>query len=610
MRIPRLSLGVLQDYSALITIAEPGQLTQELIDEKLGLDYHVQKVPSGKPSHEASPTYGETRESREPSRAPSMTKDNGVLPPTPPTIPSPQTKDLHSVQSGPRYPGIQSISLPIPGDLQKPGSASRARDVSTSGSAVDTGPDRQRKISLTSRLGKAFGNPNMQSTTSSQASGGSPGSPSGTSKFKSSITNAFRRTSAESAPHARADSPDAPPVPPKDDQSPHQAQRPTDGPGAGQFRAPAGDVSYTPTLTQPSPRSDSLPHNPRVLHTSNDPTPDSVTPSNIATLNHSSTPDNHLSPSPSAQRMFTEARIKSLTQEEEIQNRFRRDLHLEDSGPSSRQQTESIDDPDEDLRLPYDVSDENLSDHHADREPVSRSDSIPQAMKLGRPLAVVGDVLHTPTRDPEPSHHDSRNVLDSDVIDTEEGTRRAEPEIRSQEELLAGEQEEQKAAEGQLYPEEQDRLAQEAEIEANRAREAESARLAEEEQLRVREEEARLARQAEDDERKRVAEQERLAKEAEELQLREAEDARRKVEEEKQLRIALEEQRLIEEARLREEETRRLAEEKRQLEAEKLEVERLRKEGIKQSLQEGKSSGGIMLRGVSTNGLIDQPRDL
>jgi len=79
----------------------------------------------------------------------------------------------------------------------------------------------------------------------------------------------------------------------------------------------------------------------------------------------------------------------------------------------------------------------------------------------------------------------------------------------------------------------------------------------------------------------------------------EEEDRRRKDEEEEKLRVALEEQRRMNEIRLREEAERARLEQLRRIEEEKLAAERARKEGITQTLLEGKRKGGVMLRGVS-----------
>lgn len=526
-------------------------------------------------------------------------------------------------------------------------------------------PDRNRKVSLTARLGKAFGNPSgqTQTGTSSHSPGGSPSSPSSTSKFKSSFTKAFRRTSAEPAQSdTRTDSPDAPPVPPKDEQSPRQAQPSTNGhvaPSApGAKRTPSGGVGFSQSSVLPSPRSDSLPSNPQPLRTNGTFTPGSasVNHSNAATINHASPQDLHLSPSPSAQRVFSEARIKSLTQEEEIQARFRRDLYVNDSGPSSHDAgvvagggtMDSTDDQEEDLRLPYDMSDDGHSDHITDKEQNTTGDDIPQALQLGKPVGTRtedGRVLYSEENQPR---QDTGDVMESDVLDTEEEARRAENEINLEDDRVGKKQEhesgglelaqreaeesrEREMEEARLAEEQKNvRLREEEEHRARLAEEKERQRLeeedrirsqaAEDERMRLLQEEERLRMQAIEDERNRLAEEERLAKEAEAKRVQEEEDARQKEEEEEKqriaqkeqrlieearlreeeetLRIALEEQKRIEEARLREEEIRRKEEEERRIEAEKQEAERARKEGIKQSLREGKANGGVMLRGV------------
>ena len=603
----------MQDYAALITISDPSQLTQELINDKLGLQYHVQHVASNTPM-QVSP-----EERKEPARVPSLKKD--ILPPTPQAASIPQSTaaslgngqpptSFHSPQQHQASP----TTAPIQAYHESSSMPQRSRDVSASGSAGDTGPDRPRKVSLTARLGKAFGNPSQQSSTASQSPSGSPGSPSSTSKFKSSFSKAFRRTSADTEPSStRSDRLDAPPVPPKDEQLHHQAHSANDAhpsQTSTSQRITSAGIGQSATSAVPSPRSDSLPSNPQPLRANGTFTPASAAHSNTATLNHSSPlpQDNHLSPSPSAQRVFQEARIKSVNQEEEIQARFRRDLYVDDSGPSSQRIDDGVDDQEEDLRLPYDMSDDQHSNsgHVANQDPESRAaEEIPQALQLGRPLSGHAADRQVSNDVPDPASQDDSTVRAADVVDTEDEARQAENDNNAEEERVAREHEESRHLEEQRRLEEE---RQAAEAEASRTRELEdqrrrdeeeALRIREEEEYRVREQEEQRLRQAEEDERARVVEEERVAREAEARRIQEEEDARRKEEEEEKLRKALEEQRRMEEARLREEEVRRQEEEARRVEAEKQEAERVRKESIKQTLREGKTNGSVMLRGVS-----------
>lgn len=650
MRVPKLNLGVLQDYSALITIADPGQLTQELINEKLGLNYVIQQA------HPARPVQATTTEymGNESALLHSAKRDNGTLPPTPQTVPQtdPTPRAPEPAQSSPHQAPAQSSSFPTtqqtppsgisPSHARQPSASSqqRSRHVSESGSGSEgnSNADRQRKVSLTARLGKAFGNPTMQGRTSDPPAPSSPGSPVSGSKFKTSITKAFRRTSADTPPvtaGARADSPAAPPVPPKDEASPQTARRPSDVSSPGQYRTPSGGVGYSPSSAVPSPRSDSLPPNVRPIQANGSPSA-SLTPSNVATQNHSTPLETRLSPSPSAQRVFTEARMKSVSQEEEIQNRFRRDLHLDDSAGASPPVVDLNDDTEEDLRLPYDVSEDHLSDKHTDGAPnrASKDQGMTAGVVLGPPIGAVGgaspeameaddrpqqdtgEVSGTPSM-PAVDQEDEREALSTALVHSKENpvddpttggsNHRGLDEIESSapeppavraREVEEDRQEEERRLRAE---EEADRRAQEDEDERKRiaAEEAERARkqTEEAERLRLEAEEAERARLRAESERKE--EEARLFREAEERRLREEEEARRKEEEEEKLRLALEEQKRIEAVRAREEEERRRVEEERRVVAEKTEAERVRKESIKQSLLGGKSSGGIMLRGVS-----------
>lgn len=615
MRRPTLSLGVLQDYAALVTIADPSQLTQELIDEKLGLNYNVQQVAPAQPVRtpvEERPVVLEGVDKM----------DNGSLPSTP-HAPSTPNHELNREAPDARQgyamaPQPAGLSHPQPQPQPQSHHAQHSRQVSGSGPVGDTPPDRQRKVSLTTRLGKAFGNPAMQGRSPEQGSPGSPGSPASTSKFKSSFTKAFRRTSADSPATSagRADSPDAPPVPPKDHEQTARsvsAQLPSEAsgsgsgsgavPGPGQYRTPSGGVGYSPTPIMPAPRTDSLPANPQYLQSNNAPSPGSMTPSNAATNPHSNgDPHLHLSPSPSAQRVFAEARAKSLTQEEEIQNRFRRDLHLDDQGPGAREVVDLNDDPEDDIRLPYDVSDDRLSDKVKDETTgEGGAAAVPAALQLGQPIAPAepapapGAVADTSDALRSISQPDANPATAAAVTakrsDSPIGAQPDSPEAQRAPIVVTGENAPQSVeTKSDLAAEEAELRAKEAALE--RQAEAEVARQAQEAEYQ-REEEARILREADE---RRAREQEEARVKAE--QERE-EEARRKEEEEEKLRIALEEQRQIEQARLEAEEKRQREEEERRIEAEKQEAERVRKESIKQSLREGKNSGGVMLRGVS-----------
>jgi hypothetical protein len=349
--------------------------------------------------------------------------------------------------------------------------------------------------------------------------------------------------------------------------------------------------------------------------------------------------ENHLSPSPSAKRIMMEARIKSVEQEEEIQNRFRRGLNLDDKSPGAR---EEVDDLDDDIRLPYDTSDHSVTDHlqtdgaddvpadqnaappnmQIPRKPVdygmndaadlnasavevdpglgsntrtlngagqhdgtldsgmmSKTENASAAMiPLGPVLPGLDEDLSDRLRDEQRQHGNEANQVNNQEVESAERHRRAEELARQVELQRMKEQEEQQ----RLEAEAQQRAAAAAELQ----RHAEEYALQKEAE-RLREEEERQ-RQQEEQERR----------EAEARRVQEELERQRREEEEEKLRIALEEQHRMDQIRLAEEEARRRAEEEKRIAAEKEEAERVRKEGIKQALRDGKQRGGVLLRGV------------
>jgi hypothetical protein len=285
---------------------------------------------------------------------------------------------------------------------------------------------------------------------------------------------------------------------------------------------------------------------------------------------------------------MTEARLKSLTQEEEIQNRFRRDLHLDDRGNGAQEvvvtQEDEDEDDDDDMRLPYDTSDHSISDHlrgesgaqeatSQDVQPIVGADET-----TAHAQPPTTEPVETQQREPTASH--SAAPISSErkeVPGPQSGDERA---IEEEQMRIARELEVQRAKEEAQHEEElaARRLQQEAEEFAER-----------QEAQRIQEQEEQIAREAEA----------RRLQEEEARRLQEEEARRRKDEEEEKSRVALEEQRRMDEIRLREEAERARLEQLRRIEEEKLAAERARKEGIKQTLLEGKRSGGVMLRGVS-----------
>lgn len=323
---------------------------------------------------------------------------------------------------------------------------------------------------------------------------------------------------------------------------------------------------------------------------------------------------------------MTEARIKSVSKEEEIQNRFRRDLHLDDGQAGEK---EEVDDEDDDVRLPYDTSDHSVSDHlkhdGPDDTPNSGNTAGP-SMQIPRKPVDYGVIdpeqraAHTDTR--PLGDRSSREPLSESQVSPEvnvpEHTR--EPENRTgPADLDHNSSSQLLTEEGHREEEESRRLGQEAEEGAVRQRQIDDL-VRQVEAQRVQELQAREKQETEDRQRaeaavelQRHAEEYALQKEAErqcELEeqerrdvearrLQEESERQRKEEEEEKLRLELEEHRRMEQVRLAEEEARRKDEDERRIEAEKQEAERARKEGITKTLRDGKQNGGIMLRGVS-----------
>lgn len=331
---------------------------------------------------------------------------------------------------------------------------------------------------------------------------------------------------------------------------------------------------------------------------------------------------------------MTEARIKSVEQEEEIQNRFRRDLNLDDKNPEAR---EEVDDLDDDIRLPYDTSDHSVTDHlptdGADDVP-AKQDAAPLNMQIPRKPVDYGLT--------DPENHDanpvsSSNARDSDgaglpheVLDSSKISEKAQvdtamvplgpPLPKLDEDLSNRLRDEQRQheteniqvdhqeAESADQQRQADELARQVEIQ--RMKEQEEQKRLEAEALQRAAAAAELQRHAEEyalqKEAERLREQEEHHRQQEEQERQEAEARRiqeelerqRRDEEEEKLRIALEEQHRMDQIRLAEEEARRRTEEANRIAAEKEEAERVRKEGITQALRDEKQRGGVMLRGV------------
>jgi hypothetical protein len=640
----------LQDYSALITISKLDELTDSLINERLGLDYYQQRslpvktASSSRPAADDREPPPPVQKEVLPAAPPAMVHGETLLPPTAATsIPPPQPTPTptaptprHVSPPRPAVPTNRQISNTTPiTSLQHPQeSNSFLHNRQASGTGPEPLPelpaDRQRKTSLTARLGKAFGNPAMQSRPSEYSSDGSPTSASGSSRIKSSFSKAFRRTSGGTSPQhsPRAETHDAPPVPPKDGHPVRPPTQSNESSGSGAYRTPSGGMGYAPPIVYVAPKEAGSSTAPGSF-------PEAV--SGLYPARNST--ENHLSPSPSAKRIMMEARIKSVEQEEEIQNRFRRGLNLDDKGPGAR---EEVDDLDDDIRLPYDTSDHSVTDHlqadGADDEPANQNaappnmqiprkpvdygmndaddlnasgvdgDPVPSSnsqnsngaapphevlgtglisekgraatamVPLGPVLPSLDENLSDRLRDEQRQHENEANQVDHQEAESAERHRQAEELARQVDIQRQKEQEEQKRLEAEAQ--------QRAEAAAELQRHAEEYALQQEAE-RLREQEERQ-RQQEEQERR----------EAEVRRVQEELERQKKEEEEEKLRIALAEQHRMDQIRLAEEEARRRAEEESRIAAEKEEAERMRKEGIKQALRDGKQRGGVMLRGV------------
>jgi hypothetical protein len=277
---------------------------------------------------------------------------------------------------------------------------------------------------------------------------------------------------------------------------------------------------------------------------------------------------------------MAEARIKSITQEEEIQNRFRRELHLDDRGAGAREVvvTQDDSDDDDDVRLPYDTSDHSVTDHLKGDDPADQptADVVGAAEPQSRSIA-----------DDRPSDNDAQQPEPTSSSVQESAGRHLASDLQQQTDQLSAVEQ---AAEARRVQDAAEHEAHRLQMEADREAETAARRLQQEAEEFAEREEARRI-QVQGEQAARDAEARRIQEEEEE--------SRRKLEEEEKLRIALEEQKRIEEQRLREEEERARQEEVRRVEEEKQATERARKDSIKQSLLEGKQKGGIMLRGVS-----------
>ncbi|WWC66776.1 uncharacterized protein I206_100681 [Kwoniella pini CBS 10737] len=393
------------DYSALITIAHPSQLTEELISERLSLNQSSSLPSAPKPKYSipgsdlTNPLSPLNRDGPMPY-LPTASSSRSVSASHGETIHQPSPKkygDIASTSSTPsrqryndspnrRDPRVISLNdTPNRSNTASPGPVLSApialgspvkvenRGISSSDYFGDSTSPRSRKTSFGMRLKNTFTNTKPSPNQSIDESPSTPNSQPvehnlttspKESRFKSnSLVKAFhRRRSSTQTTNTPPDSPQpnefgssslatsneltkgiqyAPPVPPKD----------------------------LPIPTQPITEDDSIAEfdEPKLPLQSEVPTPSSTN-----TVGHGSTipipidtRSNQLSPSPSARQALYDARQKSLTAETEIQERFRRDQEIRTRANENGNGHESLEEhanghesDEESVRLAYDRSED------------------------------------------------------------------------------------------------------------------------------------------------------------------------------------------------------------------------------------------------------------
>ncbi|EIW67951.1 hypothetical protein TREMEDRAFT_63836 [Tremella mesenterica DSM 1558] len=655
LKIPTLSSRSI-DYTALLSISQPSQLTEELVADKLGLhntDMHSftamnpqptatphpahtdipsqpvnasQLIPNetthASPANEtASPPAQETTPSPQDTienlNQPSSPLDNGQVQSADPSVrfappnqdgddsvvngtsasdierrasdfPTPpesaplsssvsRDSDLHP---GPKTREIIDLTSPTPlrhppntihdlgSNPPSPPALAPPLKISPAG-PPHKGDRRSRKASLTARLGleNAFSRSKDQHSPRSVSSPATPGSPKfshtegngkahiaepsspGSSRLRpSALVKAFhRRRSSASGSSSLPNSPQAdgfspPPLPPKDYPTPPSSNR-------NQFASSnkEGNLLHPGGGLRPIPSAES-----------------------VDTSYPSSAPETHMSPTPSAQQALHAAVEKRMHEEQEVQERFRKDLEaMQKEGERTRLHSMGSnrdamvimgkEDDEDSVRLAYDESDpeEEVGQVNQDR---NMSGQVEDSNATHGPTNHVSDgVGESVTSDILAQDHAHDNTADHE------------------EENLRAHQEEWMRAE------EEQRMKAEAE-----------ARVKVEEERRFREDQERLRAE----ERLRRAEEERLAKLREDEEM----DRRRKVEDER-LRVEKE----AEAERMRVEmQAERERSKKEEQEAEKrrveevAEAEKRRKEELLQQLERAKVEGGVMLSGWLT----------
>ncbi|TYJ51643.1 hypothetical protein B9479_007777 [Cryptococcus floricola] len=368
------------EYSAIITIADPEELTEELVAERLGLgvpapvEKEKEKARVEIPAETGSPSRANFSERRKPP--PQLSALGLGTPPEPAAVAVPSVEQLKEQDDRNRKPSFTSRlkhtfhrSSPSIEDTPTPTSfSSPSTPASTSSPSNTDKPTPRTPTSPTNpgspsmgmgmgmgsgrfkagSLGKVFGKKTATST-----------SPATTSPSLAN-PNGFDQLDQPPRPISHDFSPSidhGPALPPKDSSpSPSPlAPTPTPAPSAPSLHAAHGHSPYptaTPPLLAPPVPAPLVSRDSQTSAASQYHTPlgsPSASPSEEIVPNARSTslltptplltpepaPGGKagLSPSPSARQVLYDARQKSLDREREIQERFRRDLSEKDAPP-------------------------------------------------------------------------------------------------------------------------------------------------------------------------------------------------------------------------------------------------------------------------------------
>ncbi|WWD22553.1 hypothetical protein CI109_107046 [Kwoniella shandongensis] len=688
----RAVANLFPDYSALVTIAHPSQLTEDLVTERLGLDHSSAPTPIPKytvPGSDIPDPLSPTAAGQGRDIPRSVSQSNGqshadtarnVESTSSPLRQHHQQSHIDSPQRtsspGPNLAGPISLDSPTRPEFKSQGISStdyfkddnaRSRKPSFGARLKHTFTHRSTP-SIDDNSGQASSSSPAATYVQSQTNSPQPGSPTspGTSRFKaSSLVKALggKRRVSENVIGGTTPANGSPPTSPQVNEF-----------GQGGYGG-NGDLDYAPPVPPKDETFGSQRHQPVSVSTDRFPDQDRnesnpTSPSRAGTNGHGNgfmpqdetshvqeqqqnlvipptSRSSSLSPSPSARHALYTARQKSLTQETEIQERFRRDQEekmrrgelgsrgnlVADEETRDVNLNDDDDDDDGSVRLAYDESDpEDDHEHHnggngivlggvvdfnkgtpidGDKqqdllEPPQRGSSLPssggtpvdhsQAISDDVPTATETVATHDQLEEEQARQHAAEQARLREHAEVEAAARAREEEARraAEQERLEEERmwEEKRLAEEKRMEEERVRLEQlKLEEEADAARRAEEERLelerlrvVEEERLRQEEEKARF--EAEERARLEAEERERSAVEEEERKRLEAEEQERlRIENEKRIQWEKEEhERLVRE------------EEQRQKE----EQERVRKNSIREGLEKGRKDGGVMLRGWAT----------